>query len=65
MADLIEEVFNLVDVVPERKMQSVEVQKRICEKFSEFHTGDVRRAIRLLVDTDRARLESGNILVLN
>jgi hypothetical protein len=65
MADLKEEVFKLVDVQPERRMQVMSIQNHICAQFVEHHAGEVRFAIRMLVDEDRAQLISGNILVLN
>jgi len=65
MADLKEEVFNLVDAQPERMMQIVAIQDHIREQFIEHHAGEIRYAIRMLLDEGRARLNSGNILVLN
>jgi hypothetical protein len=65
MADLSKEIFDLVDVQPYRKMQVMEISRLICEQFPEHHAGEVRRAIRMLVDEGRATLQSGNFLVIN
>ena len=65
MADLKEEIIKLVEAQPERKMQVMSIQSGICAQFLEHHAGEVRRAIRMIVDEDLAMLTSGNILVLN
>ena len=65
MADLKEEVFKLVNDQPERKMLVMAIQNRICEQFVEHHSGEVRLAIRLLLDENRAILVPGNILILS
>jgi|WetSurMetagenome_2_1015567.scaffolds.fasta_scaffold1454642_1 hypothetical protein len=64
MAELTDTIYDLIAQQPDKRMKIADISRAICEADTTFHPGDVRRAVRMLVDAERINMMPGGIVVI-